>query len=301
MAVRLARRAFGPRSRDFRLWFDRDRSDNSEKVRIGGGTVKKAKGELGGEGAGTDRVPADAAGPGGAEAPRRGSAQERGVDAEGVQLGRRLDAPVRRSPGTGKYDQLWQLSMADPHTGLANQLLLLDRLTQALTRRRRHGGEVVVCHIDLDNLARDQPRPRVHHGEHRPVRDVPPSGVGPAQRGHGGPGGRERARGRAHRHRRAGGRAAHAPDTAHARRAGHGGRERASASTPRWASRSRRTPSPPRTSWRERIARRASPSAEPQGPLDRSPGNGRDRVRSPAPDASHVMGVGGERDREYRP
>ena len=42
--------------------------------------------------------------------------------------------------------------MADPHTGLANQLLLLDRLTQALVRRRRHGGEVVVCHIDLDNL-----------------------------------------------------------------------------------------------------------------------------------------------------
>jgi diguanylate cyclase (GGDEF)-like protein len=52
----------------------------------------------------------------------------------------------------GKYDQLWQLSMSDPHTGLANQLLLLDRLTQALARRRRHGGEVVVCHIDLDNL-----------------------------------------------------------------------------------------------------------------------------------------------------
>ena len=63
-------------------------------------------------------------------------------------------APDRR-PGAapkGKYDQLWQLSMADPHTGLANKLLLLDRLTQALVRRRRHGGEVVVCHIDLDNL-----------------------------------------------------------------------------------------------------------------------------------------------------
>ena len=28
----------------------------------------------------------------------------------------------------------------------------LDRLTQALARRRRHGGEVVVCHIELDNL-----------------------------------------------------------------------------------------------------------------------------------------------------
>ncbi len=62
------------------------------------------------------------------------------------------DAPVGARPARGKYDQLWQLSMADPHTGLANQLLLLDRLTQALARRRRHGGEVVVCHIDLDNL-----------------------------------------------------------------------------------------------------------------------------------------------------
>jgi diguanylate cyclase (GGDEF)-like protein len=57
-----------------------------------------------------------------------------------------------RSSRMGKYDQLWQLSMADPHTGLANQLLALDRLTQALARRRRHGGEVVVCHVDLVNL-----------------------------------------------------------------------------------------------------------------------------------------------------
>ena len=63
------------------------------------------------------------------------------------------DAPSPGRPRSGKYDQLWQLSMADPHTGLANQLLLLDRLTQALVRRRRHGGEVVVCHIGLDNLA----------------------------------------------------------------------------------------------------------------------------------------------------
>jgi diguanylate cyclase (GGDEF)-like protein len=59
---------------------------------------------------------------------------------------------ARRTPLASKYDQLWQLSMADPHTGLANQLLLLDRLTQALARMRRHGGEVVVCHINLDNL-----------------------------------------------------------------------------------------------------------------------------------------------------
>ena len=53
---------------------------------------------------------------------------------------------------SSKWDPLWQLSMADPHTGLANQLLLLDRLTQDLARRRRHGGEVVVCHVELDNL-----------------------------------------------------------------------------------------------------------------------------------------------------
>jgi diguanylate cyclase (GGDEF)-like protein len=57
-----------------------------------------------------------------------------------------------KSARRGKYDQLWQLSMADPHTGLANQLLLLDRLTQALARMRRHGGEVVVCHVSLENL-----------------------------------------------------------------------------------------------------------------------------------------------------
>lgn len=62
-------------------------------------------------------------------------------------------SPPGNSPRMGKYDQLWQLSMADPHTGLANQLLLLDRLSQALVRRRRHGGDVVVCHINLDNLA----------------------------------------------------------------------------------------------------------------------------------------------------
>ena len=62
------------------------------------------------------------------------------------------DTPTPGGSPRGQYDQLWQLSMADPHTGLANQLLLLDRLTQALVRRRRHGGEVVVCHINLDNL-----------------------------------------------------------------------------------------------------------------------------------------------------
>ena len=114
--------------------------------------MKRPKVEVGGEGAGIDAVPADAAMPGAAEIPRHGSA--RTVESMLEEFSSVGDAaPARRSPGTGKYDQLWQLSMADPHTGLANQLLLLDRLMQALTRRRRHGGEVVVCHIGLDNLA----------------------------------------------------------------------------------------------------------------------------------------------------
>jgi len=111
--------------------------------------VKNEKGELGdGDGAGTGLSSADTAGPGDVEVSRRGSAKS--VESMLKEFSSVGDAP--RSPSAGKYDQLWQLSMADPHTGLANQLLLLDRLTQALTRRRRHGGEVVVCHIELDNL-----------------------------------------------------------------------------------------------------------------------------------------------------
>jgi diguanylate cyclase (GGDEF)-like protein len=66
-----------------------------------------------------------------------------------VGAGDRLE---RSGQSHGKYDDLWQLSMADPQTGLANRMLLLDRLTRELTRRRRHGGCVIVSHIDLDNL-----------------------------------------------------------------------------------------------------------------------------------------------------
>jgi diguanylate cyclase (GGDEF)-like protein len=62
------------------------------------------------------------------------------------------DRSPRRPRFMGKYDDLWQLSLADPLTGLANRMLLLDRLTRELTRRRRHGGCVIVAHIDLDNL-----------------------------------------------------------------------------------------------------------------------------------------------------
>jgi diguanylate cyclase (GGDEF)-like protein len=51
-----------------------------------------------------------------------------------------------------KNDRAWQLVMTDPETGLPNHLVVQDRLDQALARRPRHGGEVVVCSITLDNL-----------------------------------------------------------------------------------------------------------------------------------------------------
>ncbi len=121
-----------------------------------GDSVKKAKKQLGevssGEGAADSAVPSDHGG-------QEVSVDERTGAAKSVESMLRefssvgAEAPITGGPPRGKYDQLWQLSMADPHTGLANQLLVLDRLTQALVRRRRHGGEVVVCHIELDNLA----------------------------------------------------------------------------------------------------------------------------------------------------
>jgi len=112
-----------------------------------------AKSNLGGDDIGDDRAAARvagaAAGAGGADT----GGQTRTVESMLQEISSAgADAPPA-APRMGKYDQLWQLSMADPHTGLANQLLLLDRLTQALARHRRHGGEVVVCHIELDNLA----------------------------------------------------------------------------------------------------------------------------------------------------
>jgi diguanylate cyclase (GGDEF)-like protein len=51
-----------------------------------------------------------------------------------------------------QYDWLAQLSFCDPLTGLANRALCSDRLTQALARRRRDSGQVVVFHISLDQL-----------------------------------------------------------------------------------------------------------------------------------------------------
>jgi diguanylate cyclase (GGDEF)-like protein len=88
--------------------------------------------------------------PGGA----KGGGTPRSVESMLQEFSGEAEAQSRgRTPGAEKYDQLWQLSMFDPHTGLANQLLLLDRLTQALARKRRHGGEIVVCDIDLENLS----------------------------------------------------------------------------------------------------------------------------------------------------
>ena len=117
--------------------------------------MKKAKRKLGGGDSGqmanASGAPRDAGGREDSAAPAGGTPKSVESMLQEFSSGG-ADAPASGGPPRGKYDQLWQLSMADPHTGLANQLLLLDRLTQALVRRRRHGGEVVVCHIDLDNL-----------------------------------------------------------------------------------------------------------------------------------------------------
>jgi diguanylate cyclase (GGDEF)-like protein len=62
---------------------------------------------------------------------------------------RQAQSPTQR---VGKYDELWQLALSDPLTGLANRMLLLDRLNRELARRQRHGGCVIVSHIDVQNL-----------------------------------------------------------------------------------------------------------------------------------------------------
>jgi diguanylate cyclase (GGDEF)-like protein len=121
--------------------------------------VKKARKKLFGKDAHDEVAARSDAGDASTTPSRPGSETSPGVSARSVETmlqefssGGGSEVPPAGTNPMGKYDQLWQLSMADPHTGLANQLLLLDRLTQALARRRRHGGEVVVCHIDLDNL-----------------------------------------------------------------------------------------------------------------------------------------------------
>ena len=129
----------------------------SEEPAAEGDSVNWAKRKLGGDREGADRARADedTKGQSSAGTSQGGSGTAGSVESmlQEFSSGGTDVQSAGRAPRAGKYDQLWQLSMADPHTGLANQLLLLDRLTQALVRRRRHGGEVVVCHIDLDNLA----------------------------------------------------------------------------------------------------------------------------------------------------
>ena len=69
-----------------------------------------------------------------------------------ISVGDLGDHRANPTQDLGKYDDLWQLALADPITGLANRMLLLDRLNREMTRQRRHGGCVIVSHIDLRNL-----------------------------------------------------------------------------------------------------------------------------------------------------
>src|SRR5580704_2443382 len=62
----------------------------------------------------------------------------------------RRDDPVTTG---GAKDKAWALVMTDPQTGLPNEMVVQDRLNQALVRQPRHGGEVVVITVTLENLA----------------------------------------------------------------------------------------------------------------------------------------------------
>jgi diguanylate cyclase (GGDEF)-like protein len=55
--------------------------------------------------------------------------------------------------GGGGRDRAWALVMTDPQTGLPNDMVVQDRLNQALVRQPRHGGEVVIITVTLENLA----------------------------------------------------------------------------------------------------------------------------------------------------
>jgi diguanylate cyclase (GGDEF)-like protein len=66
------------------------------------------------------------------------------------------DGGLRAAAGdgrrTGRFKLLTRLTLEDPQTGLVNQLLLHDRLAQALTRSKRRGDRVAVFYIDLDEF-----------------------------------------------------------------------------------------------------------------------------------------------------
>jgi diguanylate cyclase (GGDEF)-like protein/PAS domain S-box-containing protein len=49
-------------------------------------------------------------------------------------------------------DELFQRAVHDPLTGLANRVLLLDRLSVALARAARQGRQLAVLYIDLDGF-----------------------------------------------------------------------------------------------------------------------------------------------------
>jgi diguanylate cyclase (GGDEF)-like protein/PAS domain S-box-containing protein len=49
-------------------------------------------------------------------------------------------------------DKLAHLALHDPVTGLANRVLLMDRLTRALIRMSRHSGQIALLFIDLDHF-----------------------------------------------------------------------------------------------------------------------------------------------------
>jgi diguanylate cyclase len=60
--------------------------------------------------------------------------------------------PVRDAKRSVNFKSLARLTLEDPLTGLVNQLLLHDRLGQALMRSKRRGDRVAVFFIDLNGF-----------------------------------------------------------------------------------------------------------------------------------------------------
>jgi diguanylate cyclase (GGDEF)-like protein/PAS domain S-box-containing protein len=71
-----------------------------------------------------------------------------GGDEPTLVMGQVLDITEAREAEV----QLAYLATHDTLTGLPNRLLLLDRLAQAMQRRQRSGGEVVVLFLDIDDF-----------------------------------------------------------------------------------------------------------------------------------------------------